>query len=62
MTLAKDSSELAKKFIDASLKRATRQGRTRQPSKAAYTRAIRLARQAIDELMLVAHRAGSPSR
>jgi hypothetical protein len=61
MTLAKDSSELAKSFIDASLQTPARQGRTRQPSKAAYTRAIRLARQAIEELKLVAHRAGPPT-
>jgi hypothetical protein len=57
MTVAKDSSELAKKFIDASLKTPGRLGRTRQPSKAAYARAIRLARQAIEELTHVARRA-----
>lgn len=51
MTLAKDSSELAKKFIDASLR-----GK-KQPSRAAYARAVRLARQAIDELTHVARRA-----
>jgi hypothetical protein len=61
MTLAKDSSELAKRFIDASLKTPARQGK-KQPSKAAYARAVRLARQAIDELTRVAHRAASPSR
>lgn len=53
MTLAKDPSEQAKRFIDASLK-----GRTKAPSKAAYTRAVRLAREAIEELTRVAHRAG----
>jgi hypothetical protein len=52
MNLAKDPSEQAKRFIDASL-----QGRARRPSKAAYTRAIRLAREAIEELTLVARRA-----
>jgi hypothetical protein len=57
MTLAKDASELAKKFIDASLKTSNRQGRTKQPSKAAYARAIRLARQAMEELTHVAQRA-----
>jgi hypothetical protein len=54
--LAKDSAELAKKFIDASLKSRARQGRSRPPSKAAYSRAIRLARKAIEELSLVASR------
>ena len=53
MTLAKDSSEQAKRFIDSSLK-----GRGKQPSKAAYARALRLAREAIEELSRVAHRAG----
>ena len=52
-----DSAEQAKRFIDASLK-----GRSRPPSKAAYARAVRLARQAIEELSHVAHRAGSPTR
>ena len=61
MRLAKDSSELAKRFIDASLRTPARPG-VRQPSKASYTRAVELARQAIDELKLVAHRAGPPSR
>jgi len=56
MTLASNSSqpaEQAKKFIDASLK-----GRSRPPSKAAYARAVKLARQAIEELAHVARRAG----
>jgi len=58
MTLAKDPSEQAKKFIDASLR-----GRAKRPSKAAYAKAIRLAREAIEELSLVARRARqSPSR
>jgi hypothetical protein len=51
MTLAKDSSQMAKQFIDASLK-----GRSKPPSKAAYQRALRLARQAIEELTQVASR------
>ena len=51
MILAKDSSEQAKEFIDASLK-----GRSKPPSKAAYTRAVRLARVAIEELTVVALR------
>ncbi|HVH63462.1 MAG TPA: hypothetical protein VNA65_07670 [Candidatus Dormibacteraeota bacterium] len=49
--MAKDSSLLAKQFIDASIK-----GRSKPPSKAAYTRAIKLARQAIEELTEVANR------
>jgi len=56
MTLASNSSEpaeQAKKFIDASLK-----GRSRPPSKAAYARAVKLAREAIEELAHVARRAG----
>ena len=44
-------AEQAKKFIDASLR-----GRSKPPSKAAYARAIRLARTAIEELTLVATR------
>jgi hypothetical protein len=52
MNLAKDPSEQAKRFIDASL-----QGRATRPSKAAYAKAIRLAREAIEELTLVARRA-----
>jgi hypothetical protein len=58
MRLAKDPSEQAKRFIDASLR-----GRAVRPSKASYTKAIRLAREAIEELSLVARRARqSPSR
>jgi hypothetical protein len=49
---AKDASLLAKQFIDASIK-----GRTRPPSKAAYMRGLRLAREAIEELARVAQRA-----
>jgi hypothetical protein len=56
--LAKDPSEQAKRFIDASLR-----GRPARPSKASYAKAIRLAREAIEELSLVARRARqSPSR
>jgi hypothetical protein len=51
MNLAKDPSEQAKRFIDASL-----QGRAKKPTKAAYSRAIRLAREAIEELSMVAQR------
>jgi hypothetical protein len=41
-----DATQLAKSFIDASLK-----GRSRPPSKAAYARALRLARDAMAELL-----------
>jgi hypothetical protein len=51
MKLAEDPSEQARKFIDASL-----QGRSKKPSKASYTRAIRLARLAIEELTFLAGR------
>jgi hypothetical protein len=54
MSVAKESSEQAKKFIDASLR-----GRSKPPSKAAYARAIKLARAAIEELALVAARVRS---
>jgi hypothetical protein len=54
MSMAKDTSEQAKKFIDASL-----EGRSKPPSKAAYARAIKLARAAIEELALVAARVRS---
>jgi hypothetical protein len=57
MTLPKDPSEQAKRFIDASLR-----GRSRPPSKAAYARALKLARQAIEELTHVAGRSGHPGR
>jgi hypothetical protein len=49
-----DAARLAKRFIDTSLK-----GRTRQPSKAAYARALKMAHRAIDDLMHVARRAGA---
>ena len=51
MTLAKDTAEQAKRFIDASL-----EGRPKPPSKAAYARAVKLARAAIEELSQVATR------
>ena len=52
-----EASQLAKQFIDGSLK-----GRGKAPSKAAYARAVKLAHQAIEELTHVARRAGEPSR
>ena len=53
MRLAKDSSAMAKRFIDASIKK-----QTRPPSKAAYARAVRMAREAMDELSRLAARVG----
>jgi hypothetical protein len=53
-----DAARLAKRFIDTSLKK----GRSRQPSKAAYARALKMARLAIDDLMHVASRAGAAER
>ena len=50
-----DATQLAKRFIDASLKK----GQARPPSKAAYARGLKLARQAIEELTHVARRAGA---
>ena len=41
-----DATQLAKRFIDTSL-----QGRSRPPSKAAYARALKLARQAMTDLL-----------
>ena len=55
--MAKEPSELAKRYIDASLQARARQGRSAKPSKAAYARAVKLARAAIEELTLVARRA-----
>ena len=52
-----DASQLAKQFIDGSLK-----GRSKPPSKAAYARALKLAHQAIEDLTHVARRAGEPTR
>lgn len=61
--MVKEPSELAKKYIDASLQARARQGRSVKPSKAMYTRAVRLAKRAIEELTVVARRAqGSASR
>lgn len=48
--MAKESSELAKQYIDASIQARVRLGRPAKPTKAAYVRAVRLARAAIEEL------------
>ena len=50
--MTQDSSRLAKQFIDGSIK-----GKSKPPSRAAYARAVRMAREAIEELTHVAHRA-----
>ena len=41
-----DPRQLAKQFIDASI-----DGRPKQPSKAAYARGVKLAHQAMEQLM-----------
>jgi hypothetical protein len=56
MRVAKEPSELARKYIDASLQARARQGRSAKPSKAAYARAVKMARLAIEELTRVARR------
>ncbi len=52
MSVAKESSELARRFIDASIRQSSR-----PPSKAAYARAVKMAREAIEDLTHVARRA-----
>jgi hypothetical protein len=51
-----DSSKLAREYIDGALKARASLGRSAKPSKAAYARAVRLARQAMDELLSLAPR------
>ncbi len=55
--MAKDSSQMARDYIDGALKTRASLGRSAKPSKAAYARAVRLARQAMDELIALAPRA-----
>jgi hypothetical protein len=52
--VAKDSSQMAREYIDGALRARASLGRSAKPSKAAYDRAVRLARQAMDELMALA--------
>jgi hypothetical protein len=54
--VAKDSSQMAREYIDGALKTRASLGRSAKPSKAAYERAVRMARQAMDELMSLAPR------
>jgi len=49
--MAKDSSQMAKDYIDGALKARADLGRSAKPSKAAYERAVRHAREAMDELI-----------
>ena len=50
--MAENTADQAKRFIDASL-----DARGKRPSKAAYSRAVRLAKDAIEELTRVARKA-----
>ena len=54
--MARDSSQMARDYIDGALKTQARLGRSAKPSKAAYARAVRLARQAMEELISLAPR------
>ena len=55
--MAKDSSRMARDYIDGALKTRARLGCSAKPSKAAYARAVSLARQAMEELISLAPRA-----
>jgi len=59
--MARDSSQLAREYIDGTLKARASLGRSAKPSKAAYTRAVRLARLAMDELMSLGRRKNVPA-
>ncbi len=54
--VAKDSSQMARDYIDGALKARANLGRSAKPSKAAYERAVRQAKQAMEELMSLASR------
>ena len=60
--MAKDSSQMAREYIDGALRARASLGRSAKPSKAAYERAVRLARQAMDELMALAPGAKKTTR
>jgi hypothetical protein len=47
---------MAKDYIDGALKARAGLGRSSKPSKATYERAVRLARQAMDELISLSPR------
>ena len=57
--MAKDSSQMAREYIDGALKTRARLGRSAKPSKAAYARAVRMARQAMEELIALAAKSRS---
>jgi hypothetical protein len=52
--MQQDSSKLARDYIDGALKARASLGRSAKPSKAAYARAVRLAREAMEELLSLA--------
>ena len=52
--MQQDSSKLAREYIDGALKARASLGRSAKPSKAAYARAVRLARDAMEELLSLA--------
>jgi len=52
--MAKDSSQLAREYIDGTLKARASLGRSAKPSKAAYARAVRSAKLAMDDLISLA--------
>ena len=54
--MQQDSSKLAREYIDGALKARASLGRSAKPSKAAYARAVRLAREAMEELLALAPR------
>jgi hypothetical protein len=54
--MQQDSAKLARDYIDGALKARASLGRSAKPSKAAYARAVRLAREAMEELLSLAPR------
>lgn len=54
--MAKDSSQMAREYIDGTLKARASLGHSAKPSKAAYERAVRMARVAMDDLITIAGR------
>lgn len=57
--MQKDSSQMARDYIDGALKARASLGRPAKPSKAAYDRAVRRAREAMEELISLAPRSQS---
>ncbi|TMB95542.1 MAG: hypothetical protein E6J40_11840 [Chloroflexi bacterium] len=52
--MQQDPSRLAREYIDGALKTRASLGRSAKPSKASYDRAVRLAREAMKELLSLA--------